>query len=85
MLPLTDSILEYIKEAVKSRVNRRSDGQFQCTECGFNSNRASVVHVHVEAKHLHTEGFECPICQKHCQTRNSLNIHKYRYHRNNQN
>lgn len=74
-----------MKEAIKSRVYRLADGQWGCAECDFTSNRTSVVSVHVEAKHLQTEGFVCPICQKHCPTRNSLNIQKYRYHRNNQN
>jgi len=77
--------LDYMKEAIRSRVFRREDSQYQCADCGFTSNRASVVHVHVEAKHLETEGLSCPICQKHCPTRNSLNIHKYRYHRSAQN
>ena len=75
--PLSDGV----KEAIKLHVFRRPDSHYECSECGFSSNRASVVHVHVEAKHLQTSGFECPICQKHCPTRNSLNIHKYRYHR----
>ena len=74
--------LEEIKEAIKSRVYRQANGQWGCTECDFSSNRASVVSVHVEAKHLETGGFVCPICHKHCPTRNSLDIHKYRYHRN---
>ena len=66
-----------VKEAIKLHVFRRPDSHYECSECGFSSNRASVVHVHVEAKHLQTPGFECPICQKHC----TVNIHKYRYHR----
>ena len=37
--------------------------------------------MHVEAKHLYTEGFYCNLCNKHCPTRNSLNIHKFRYHK----
>ena len=74
-------VLDGVNEAIKLHVFRRPDSNYECSECGFTSNRASVVHVHVEAKHLQTSGFECPICQKHCPTRNSLNIHRYRYHR----
>ena len=74
-----------MKEAVKSLMYRREDMQFACTQCGFASNRSSVVEVHVEAKHMETGGFVCPVCQKHCPTRNSLNIHKYRYHNPKQN
>lgn len=80
-----DGNKDNVKEAIRSRVYRREDAMYECSECGFSSNRASVVHVHVEAKHLQTPGFECPLCQKHCPTKNSLNIHKYRYHRTHQN
>ena len=47
-----------MKEAIKSRVYRLADGQWGCAECDFTSNRTSVVSVHVEAKHLQTEGFD---------------------------
>ena len=70
-----------MKEAIKSMLNKLENGQWGCNECDFASNRASSVAVHIEAKHLRTDGFSCFICYKHCPTRNFLNIHKLRYHR----
>ena len=57
------------------------DGHFQCPKCDFSSSVRQRLRCHIEAKHLETGGFVCPVCQKHCPTRNSLNIHRYRYHK----
>ncbi|XP_023320121.1 protein tramtrack, beta isoform isoform X45 [Eurytemora carolleeae] len=54
---------------------------FSCQVCGFQTNRQSTMDVHIEAKHIQTEGFACEHCSKLCKTRNSLNIHRHRYHR----
>ena len=72
-----------MKDAIKEMMIRLADGQWGCSQCEFSSTRASSVGVHIEAKHLLTTGFICPVCSKHCPTRNSLNIHKFRYHRGN--
>ena len=73
--------LEEMREAIKEMLYRLDDGRWGCTQCQFCSNRASSVEVHVESKHLVTSGFVCPACNKHCPTKNALNIHKFRYHR----
>ena len=70
-----------MREAIKEMLYRLDDGRWGCTQCQFCSNRASSVEVHVESKHLITSGFVCPVCNKHCPTKNALNIHKFRYHR----
>ena len=70
-----------IRDAIKQYMVKIDEGHWGCNSCDFTSNRASSVSVHVEAKHLYTEGFLCNICSKHCPTRNSLNIHKFRYHK----
>ena len=70
-----------IRDAIKEYLVKLGEGHWGCSGCEFTSNRASSVSVHVEAKHLYTEGFYCNICNKHCPTRNSLNIHKFRYHK----
>ena len=70
-----------MRDAIKEMLYRLDDGRWGCTQCQFSSNRASSVGVHVESKHLITSGFVCPVCNKHCPTKNALNIHKFRYHR----
>ena len=72
-----------MKDAIREMLCRLEGGQWGCSQCDFTSSRASSVGVHIEARHLLTEGFVCPVCNKHCPTRNSLNIHKFRYHRGN--
>ena len=72
-----------MKDAIREMLCRLGDGQWGCSQCEFTSNRASSVGVHIEAKHLMTGGFICQVCNKHCPTRNSFNIHKFRYHRGN--
>jgi len=66
---------------VKSMMFKNAENHWQCTECDYSSKKISHVQTHVEAKHLNTQGFSCPICSKFCNTRNSLMIHKSRYHR----
>jgi len=66
---------------INKMVVELSDGTFQCPKCDFRSNVRQRLRCHIEAKHLETGGFICPACHKHCPTRNSLNIHRYRYHR----
>jgi len=70
-----------LNDMVKSMMFKNEENQWQCSECGYNSKKISHVQTHVEAKHINTEGFSCPICAKFCNTRNSLMIHKSRYHR----
>ena len=74
-------VLGSIRDAIKQYLIKLEEGQWGCSSCDFTSNRASSVSVHVEAKHLTTDGFYCNFCSKHCPTRNSLNIHKFRYHK----
>ena len=74
--------LDELKDFIKSLVCKLDGGLHGCTKCQFSSTRASAVEVHVEAKHVESAGLACPLCGKHCPTRNSLAIHKYRYHRN---
>jgi len=70
-----------LNDMVKSMMFKNVENQWQCSECNYSSKKISHVQTHVEAKHINTEGFSCPICSKFCNTRNSLMIHKSRYHR----
>ena len=73
--------IEALNILVDSRMFKNNEGLWQCTECGYNSKKISHVQNHVEAKHVSTSGFSCPICHKHCPTRHALMNHKSRYHK----
>ena len=55
---------------------------WRCTVCGHSSKRKTPVALHVEAKHIESSGFHCGYCSKFCPSRNALQAHVSRYHRN---
>jgi len=74
-----DAYLE-VHEEVSARM-LRSEGLWRCTVCKFESKLKSDTFKHVEAKHVETSGYYCPICHKYCSTLNALKVHQSRYHR----
>ena len=55
---------------------------WRCIECGHSSRSKTDVAKHVEAKHIESSGFHCSYCSKFCPSRNALQAHVSRYHRN---
>ena len=53
-------------------------GGWRCLSCGHNSRTQEDMHLHVEAKHVSTGGFNCPLCGHYCPSLNSLRNHKHR-------
>ena len=70
---------------VSSLLAKQMDGAWACTECGYKSNVKTNVKMHVESKHLVSEGFSCPTCQLLCPNRKSLRNHMTRKHSQNPN
>ena len=58
------------------------NGFWKCLECNWlpNKNKARVFD-HVEAMHVETGGYTCPLCEKFCPSYASLKMHKSRYHK----
>ena len=54
-------------------------GAWQCTDCGKEAT-LNALYAHVETQHVNVS-FECIICMKECKTRNSLLLHRSRYHK----
>ena len=52
-----------------------------CTVCGHSSKKRTQVALHVEAKHIESNGFHCKICSKYCPSKNALQTHVSRHHR----
>jgi len=70
---------------VGSLLAKQLDGAWACTECGYKSNVKTNVKMHVESRHLVSEGFSCPTCQLLCPNRKSLRNHMTRKHGQNPN
>jgi len=70
-----------IDQAVISQM-RKSGGVWQCLACGWEAKIKTRLYEHVEAKHVETNGYSCPICGKFCSSQKGLKNHKFKYHRN---
>eukprot|EP00092_Neocalanus_flemingeri_P015650 GFUD01016939.1.p1 GENE.GFUD01016939.1~~GFUD01016939.1.p1 ORF type:complete len:368 (-),score=78.43 GFUD01016939.1:68-1171(-) len=69
---------------VRSKMVKSVDGEWQCTECNFvpsGKTALNTLYAHVESNHV-SVSFVCYICFKECKTRNSLLLHRSRYHKN---
>ena len=60
----------------------KTGGVWQCDSCGWETKFKTRLSEHVEAKHMQTSGYNCPLCAKFCSTKNALKIHKTRNHKN---
>ena len=56
-------------------------GMWQCLVCGWETKFKSRLWEHVEAKHVNTSGYLCPLCDKFCPSFNALKLHKSRNHK----
>jgi len=63
---------------VRSRMSKVG-GEWQCVDCGLKA-ALNTLYAHVETNHV-SVSFECIICLRECKTRNSLLLHRSRYHK----
>jgi len=54
---------------------------WQCITCGWETKLRARLWEHVEANHVQTSGYLCPICHTPCPSKNALKVHKSRKHR----
>lgn len=74
-----------LEEGIRNSLTRLENGIWTCHHCEFTSKHKNRAWEHVEAKHLTTDGYTCPLCQKFCPTSSSLRNHNDRHHRQNKN
>ena len=71
---------EAIEQAVLAQMIKVGPA-WQCITCMWETNHKTRMYEHVEAKHVETNGYTCPFCDKICQSKNALKCHRYKYHR----
>jgi len=76
----SDGNKEEIDLVVYSLMERVETG-WKCQPCGWETKNKSRMYEHVEAKHVTTGGYNCPICGKFCPSQKSLKNHKFTNHR----
>ena len=78
---LSSDEAQSINDEVVSQM-QKCGGVWQCLACGWETKFRSRLWEHVEAKHVQTNGYFCPICEKFCPSINALKLHKSRNHKN---
>ena len=68
---------------ISQKMQRRPDGDWECLECPYSNKTRQRLQYHIESKHIASPGHVCDICFKVCPTKNALNLHRSRYHKNN--
>jgi len=58
-----------------------ASGRYFCKSCSKSGSSKRAIAQHVEARHVQTPGFECPLCRKTSKTRYALSMHVYRNHK----
>ena len=82
LLICTDLSCEQVMdEEIQSRIITIGKSEFQCAECGQTARLKPNMWKHVEAKHMSPQPVYCAFCDKVCPSKNALNVHMSRYHR----
>lgn len=85
LFSLSEDVMSFIPSALDNEINghmQKIGGLWQCVTCGWETKLRARLWEHVEANHVQTNGYSCPICEKFCPSKNALKVHKSRNHRN---
>ena len=66
---------------IHSKMLKDNDGNWICSVCGYLSKKKTNTTMHVESKHVQSQGFYCPDCGVVCPNRKSLRNHQHRHHK----
>jgi len=72
-----------VKATLERHMKRLDSGVYICLLCNYQARRSHHITNHIEAKHMQSElSYQCDICFTSCPTKNALNAHKSRKHKN---
>ena len=74
------------KEELDATINSMMEtlgepGKYSCRVCGKNINHRGHMISHIEGNHIEGISYSCSLCGKTCRSRESLRMHKFRYHK----
>ncbi len=59
----------------------RGPNDYTCLLCGYLAKKKHHVENHIEANHVRSEkGYTCETCLSSHSTKNSLNVHRSKFH-----
>ena len=75
--------LAEIAEMIKTNIEFNGPNQFACKLCGYEAKKKHHIENHIEANHVQRnfKGYMCDICLSSHSTKNSLNVHRSKFHR----
>ena len=68
-------------EVAASYMMLLSNNEYQCSVCEHRSKFKNNMIKHIDSKHIHHGPESCPFCQKQCSSKQALQKHISRYHR----
>merc|ERR1719318_807018 len=72
-----------VKATLEQHMQKLASGTFICLLCNYQARRSHHITNHIEAKHMQSDlTYQCDICLTSCPTKNALNAHKSRKHKN---
>ena len=72
-----------MKAIMEKNVRKIDSANFICLICEYKSKRSTHMLNHFESKHMQSGlEYNCDICFTTCPTKNALNVHKSRKHKN---
>lgn len=75
-------LLSELDQMIEALLESKSEiGIYSCKACNRSGPYKKVIEQHIEAKHIQTPGFKCPMCGKISKTRYALSMHLYRQHK----
>ena len=54
---------------------------WQCLSCMWTTKYKTRLWEHIEAKHVTSQGYNCPFCSKFCSSKNAWHQHKSKFHK----
>ena len=81
-IPLSTEELNDLKYKINQYLDKNEGSKlFRCTLCGKEAVRKEVIECHIENVHLEGISIPCSLCDQAFRSRNSMKIHKSRYHK----
>ena len=87
VVPISSTDVNDVRKTVQQYIETDSNGKSKCTICGKEAvgnhhptTARQSLENHIET-HLEGLSFPCQLCGKTFRSRNSVNVHKTRYHK----